>query len=133
MSERFKFTLPGRPDYIQIMRLALGGIASQAGFDVEEIDDIRTAVGEACQLVFCHEMEGYSREYSLECLMDPGRLEIKVINSSDELMEKTDKRCLDCPNAGELGKLLIRSLMDEADVSCDEDGRKTIVMVKTKK
>ncbi len=133
MSERFRFTLPGNPEYIPIMRLALGGIASQAGFDIDEIDDIRTAVGEACQLVFCHEMEGWSKEYTLECTMDPGRLEIRVINSSDELVEKTNRKCLDCPNEGELGKLLISSLMDESDVCCDEDGRKTITMIKTKK
>ena len=57
----------------------------------------------------------------------------KVINSSDELMEKTNKRCLDCPNEGEIGKLLIRTLMDEVDVCCDSDGRKTITMIKTKK
>ena len=133
MSDRFKFVMPGRPEYISTMRLALGGIASQAGFDVEEIDDIRTAVGEACQLIFCHEMEGYSKEYTLECEMDPGRLEIKVINSSDELIEKTNKRCLDCPNEGELGKLLIKSLMDDVEVCCDENSRKMIKMIKTKK
>ena len=133
MSDKFKFIIPGRPEYIPTMRLALGGIASQAGFDVEEIDDIKTAVGEACQLIYCHEMAGYCKEYTLECELEQGRLEIKVINSSDELMEKTNKRCLDCPNEGEIGKLLIRTLMDEVDVCCDSDGRKTITMIKTKK
>ena len=47
-------------------------------------------------------------------------------------MEKTNKRCIDCPNEGEIGKLLIRSLMDSVEVSCEDD-KKTIVMTKTKK
>ena len=47
-------------------------------------------------------------------------------------MEKTNKRCLDCPNEGEIGKLLIRTLMDSVEVSCEED-RKTIIMTKTGK
>jgi len=77
-------------------------------------------------------MEGYAREYTVECLTDPGRITIKVINTSDELMEKTNKRCIDCPNEGEIGKLLIKSLMDSVEVSCEDD-KKTILMTKTKK
>ena len=99
---------------------------------MEEIEDIKTATGEACQLVSCHEMAGYAKEYTVECETEPKKITIKVINDSHELMEKTNKRCLDCPNEGEIGKLLIRTLMDSVEVSCEED-RKTIIMTKTGK
>ena len=132
MSENFRFTVPGRPEHISTIRLAVGSVASCAGFDIEEIEDIKTAAGEACQLVSCHEMEGYAREYTVECETEPGRITINVINTSKELIEKTNKRCLDCPNEGEIGKLLIRTLMDSVDVVCDDD-KKIIKMVKTKK
>ena len=62
MSERFKFVIPGRPEHIPTVRLAVGSVAASCGFDVEEIDDIKTATGEACQLVTCHEMAGYPKE-----------------------------------------------------------------------
>ena len=65
--------------------------------------------------------------------IEEGKMEVKVINTSEETVEKTNKRCLDCPNEGELGKLLIRSLMDDVEVCCDENNKKTITMVKTKK
>jgi serine/threonine-protein kinase RsbW len=132
MSERFKFVIPGRPEHISTVRLAVGSVAASCGFNVEEIEDIKTAAGEACQLVSCHEMEGYAKEYTVECETEPGKITIKVINTSDELMEKTGKRCIDCPNEGEIGKLLIKSLMDSVEVSCEDD-KKTIVMTKTKK
>ena len=132
MSERFKFVVPGRPEHISTVRLAVGSVAAGCGFDVEEIEDIKTATGEACQLVSCHEMEGYAKEYTVECETEPGKITIKVINTSHELMEKTNKRCLDCPNEGEIGKLLIRTLMDSVEVTCEED-RKTITMTKTGK
>ena len=132
MSERFKFVIPGRPEYIPTVRLAVGSVAASCGFDVEEIDDIKTATGEACQLVTCHEMAGYPKEYTVECETEPGKIAITVINTSHELMEKANKRCLDCPNEGEIGKLLIRTLMDSVEVSCEED-RKTIIMTKTGK
>ena len=111
MSERFKFVIPGRPEHICTVRLAVGSVAAGCGFDVEEIEDIKTATGEACQLVSCHEMAGYAKEYSVECETEPKKITIKVINDSHELMEKTNKRCLDCPNEGEIGKLLIRTLI----------------------
>ena len=132
MSEVFKFIVPGRPEHISTIRLAVGSVAAAAGFDVEEIEDVKTACGEACQLVSCHEMSGYAKEYTVECETEPGKIWVSVINTSHELLEKTNKRCLDCPNEGEIGKLLIRTLMDSVEVSCEED-RKTITMVKTKK
>ena len=100
---------------------------------MEEIDDIKTAVGEACQLVFCHEMEGWSKEYTLDVETEPGRIAVRVENTSQELMEKTFKKCLDCPNEGELGKLLIGALMDSVEIDCSDKNHKTISMTKTKK
>ncbi len=132
MSEKFSFTVPGRPEHICTVRLAVGSVAASAGFDVEDIEDIKMAAGEACQLVSCHEMEGYAKEYTVECETEPGKITLNVINRSHELMEKTNKRCIDCPNEGEIGKLLIRSLMDSVEVVCDDD-KKIITMTKTKK
>ena len=132
MTEKFKFIVPGRPEYISTIRLAVGSVAGAAGFDVEEIEDIETAAGEACHLVSCHEMTGYAREYSVECETEPGKITLVLVNDSKDVLEKTNKKCLDCPNEGELGKLLIRTLMDSVEVVCDED-KKIITMVKTKK
>ena len=41
MSERFKFVIPGRPEHICTVRLAVGSVAAGCGFDVEEIEDIK--------------------------------------------------------------------------------------------
>ena len=132
MSEKFRFTVPGRPEYVSTIRLAVESVAASCGFDILEIDDIKTATGEACQLVSCHGMEGFAKEYTVECDVDPGKITVRVINDTKELLAKINKRCLDCPNEGEIGKLLIRTLMDSVEVNCDND-QKIITMVKTKK
>ena len=49
MADKLQFVIPGKPQYITIVRLAVGSAANTAGFDVEEIEDIKTAVGEACK------------------------------------------------------------------------------------
>ena len=54
MADKLKFVIPGKPEYITMVRLAVGSIADTAGFDYEEIEDIKTAVSEACKNITCH-------------------------------------------------------------------------------
>ncbi len=42
---------PATPDFLRLARLASADAGSRAGFDVEEIDDLRIAVSELCHLV----------------------------------------------------------------------------------
>ena len=39
MADKIKFIIPGKPEYLTMVRLALGSIADAAGFDLEEIED----------------------------------------------------------------------------------------------
>jgi serine/threonine-protein kinase RsbW len=41
-------TLPPQRSYIRLARLVAAGLANELGFDVERLDDVRLAVGEAC-------------------------------------------------------------------------------------
>jgi serine/threonine-protein kinase RsbW len=43
-------TLPPRQSYIRLARLVAAGLANELGFDVERLDDVRLAVGEACAI-----------------------------------------------------------------------------------
>lgn len=40
--------LPFKAEYVSIARLAVSGIASRLGFDIDEIEDIKVAVSEVC-------------------------------------------------------------------------------------
>ena len=67
MADKLQFVIPGKPQYITIVRLAVGSAANTAGFDVEEIEDIKTAVGEACKNISCHGSEGFAEQYQVDC------------------------------------------------------------------
>ena len=54
MADTIKFIIPGKPEYLTMVRLALGSIADTAGFNFEEIEDIKTSVQEACKAICCH-------------------------------------------------------------------------------
>jgi serine/threonine-protein kinase RsbW len=50
-SEPVELSIPVRSDLILLARLTAATVASRAGFDVEEVDDLRLAVDELCVLV----------------------------------------------------------------------------------
>jgi hypothetical protein len=43
-----KVTLPAQPRLVRVARLVASGLANELGFDVDRLDDVRLAVGEAC-------------------------------------------------------------------------------------
>ena len=49
-NEAVRLSLPASGEYARIVRLAASGIATNLGFDVDELDDLRVAVGELTNL-----------------------------------------------------------------------------------
>ena len=132
MQDKIIITIPGKPEYICAVRMAVGSIAASAGFNVEETEDIKSAVGEACQLVTCHALEGYASAYTVECDLEDSRIGITVTKSGNQFIAKGNNRCLNCPDEGEIGKMMISALMDEVKIDCSKKDSRTISMVKTK-
>lgn len=129
--DNLKFTIPGKPEYLTMVRLAIGSVANTAGFDMDDVDDIKNAVEEACKNVSCHGFDGFSDEYEVSCSVEKGRIEITIKDNCDvHTLEKLSKPCQNCPSEGNLGIYVIQSLMNEVEFSKEQDGRKIIKMVK---
>src|SRR5690554_3236251 len=71
-------TLPNAPEYVSIARLTLSGIANRMGFNIEDIEDLKVAVAEACTNAIKHGC-GNDCSYSIEfsVLKDKLRIEIR--------------------------------------------------------
>lgn len=129
--DNLKFTIPGKPEYMTMIRVATRSLADQAGFDVESAEDIILAVVEACKNVSCHGQEGYSEKYDIEYCVDKGRVEVKVIDGCDQhSLQKLSQQCQNCPQEGDIGMILLHSLMSSVSIGKDEHGHKFIQMVK---
>jgi len=48
--ESVRISLPASREYVRLVRLSASGIATNLGFDVDELDDLRVAVGELVNL-----------------------------------------------------------------------------------
>lgn len=133
MGDLLKFSIPGKPDYVKMVRIAIASLASNAGFHVEAIDDIKVAVGEACKFVTCHGHHGWSNRYDVVCEIQEDKIVIMVDDSHEgHDLYKNTRSCATCPGEGELGVFIIETLMDEIDIHEKADGCKSIRMVKNK-
>ena len=57
--DRVELTFPARGDLIVLARLVTSAISARAGFDIEELEDLRLAVGELCLLT----LQGHDGRY----------------------------------------------------------------------
>src|SRR3954464_9369815 len=78
-----ELTIPGKPEYVGVARLAILGVASRMRFSYDEVEDIRLAVGEACTRSIDRlngGLEAEAHRVVLRCLIDSNRLTIEVQN-----------------------------------------------------
>ena len=116
-----RFNLPNRPEYCDVVRLTAAGIARKAGFKDEGIDDIKTAVSEACINVVRHAYNGKGGEMRLSFFIASDGLEVLVEDSGDGFdvngaMEKAVALDPNQPRTSGFGLLIMRSLMDEVEI-----------------
>lgn len=133
MVDKLNFTIPGKPEYIQMVRLAIGSVAGKFDFDVEKVDDIQVAVGEACKLVSCHGFEGFCEKFEIAVEVSEEKIQVTISDlCTNHCIEKQYKQCANCPEDGNMAVFVINSLMDETEIQRNEDGSKSIKMVKVK-
>ncbi len=130
MTEILNMEVIGDPDYIGVVKMAAGSAASIEGFDIEKVEDIRVAVGEACKTITCHNFAGWSAAYKVSMAIEEEQMVIKVEDSKEgHQREKSKRLCLDCPKEGDLGIHIIRSVTDDMEVIRSGDGLRCIRMV----
>lgn len=114
-----KISIPKKADYISIARLTTSGIAHSMGLNVEDIEDIKVAIGEACinSLILDNK-----KEISIGFEIDEEKLTIDVTDVKEKIPEVLEDR-----KERELGLLIIKSLMDE--VIFNEYGIKMIKFI----
>ncbi len=132
MTEVLKMTISGDPDYIKIAGTAMAQAATLHGMDMEKVNDVQVAVGEACQLITCHGYEGWSSAYDLTCDVDEDEMRITIKDDlcTHELCKTEKHRCLECPGEGDIGIRMIQVIMDEVLISRTGTGCNSITLIK---
>jgi len=102
--------VPATPEYLRLARLASADTASRAGFDYEEIDDLRIAVTELCHLLIGADAKG---EVTLEFHVAPDGVTIEGHAAQPGT-----------PVDNEFSETLIATVVDEHTITDGDGGRR---------
>ena len=109
------------PDFVSVIRLTLSGVASWIVFSLDDIEDMKVCVSEACTNAIKHSKKD---EFQVKFYVYPDRLTIEVLDDGigydvDSLASPDLKN----PKTSGLGIFIIKTLMDEVEIkSCDKCG-----------
>jgi serine/threonine-protein kinase RsbW len=121
--QTLELTLDARPQNLALIRLALAGVAGNAGAPREVVSDLKLAVTEACTNVIQHAYGGDASggEIVVRYSIERGMVAVEVEDSGSGFE-------LDAPspvqdrNGGGNGLMIIRVLTDELSVSSARTG-----------
>jgi anti-sigma regulatory factor (Ser/Thr protein kinase) len=116
--------LESRPQTLTIVRGMLGGLAEVLAIDPELLDDLKTAVSEACNNVVLHAYEGGPGPMHVRMFVEPGRLRVSVEDDGVGLPPGGGNP----DDAHGIGVSVIRALTEEASFSAGGDGGTIVQM-----
>ena len=129
MRESINMSLPSKPEYVSVARLTASFVANQMGFDIETIEDIKLAVGEACNNAILH--SGSDETYKLEFIKHSDNLTIEIVDHGKGFsIEKYKKPDAEELQENGLGLFIIKSLMDTVEIETSEGQGTKIIMSK---
>lgn len=105
-----ELTLPADARLVRLARLVASGVATAAGFDVEEVEDLRIAVDELCGAL----VEGGNGD-PLELRFELGQEEVHVAGTtSSSGIEQLDEQRI------ALSRQILDVVVDSHDVNADD-------------
>lgn len=110
-----KLEFPAKPDYILAVRLAVSAVAERAGFDIEDIEDLKVATAEACMLL----LAACPDSVSIKITIDSGiRIDLSAPGAGAEAEADDD--------TAELSRCLLEALVDKCDFTGGSDGEASV-------
>ena len=118
MADQLMMSVPGKPEYVGTVRIAVAHVASNAGFDIEAIDDIKIAVSEACTNIINHAHK--CPEFSYDVILEVGEEGLTITVKDFGIgfnVENSTKPVSGEPQESGLGLFIIKALMDEVSIN----------------
>jgi serine/threonine-protein kinase RsbW len=116
MSEVIRLSVPAEAGYLTVVRTATAAVAGRLNATVDDIEDLRIAVNEACAALLAHADRGADLACRFE-IGEGGRLGFRVVVPSSQG---------EVPEPGSFAWMVLESLTGEVSVGIDlDDGVRT--------
>lgn len=121
--------IPRKAEYVAVARLAVAAVASRMRFSIEDVEDVKLAVAEACSGAIARgKRPSESVDLWCEATADTLRIGLPRFAPPEDLPELAGESSAQ-PRLGALGSFLIRALMDDVSYVPADDSL-TLIMVK---
>ena len=126
--ETIKMEISANPEYVSIIRLTTSGIANKVGFCLDDIEDLKVAISEACTNAIKHSLED---RFTIIYTMIENGLTIEIIDNGNGY-DTSSINEPDIENLKEsgMGLFIIEALMDEVSIESQEGKGTSIKMTK---
>ncbi len=121
--------IPSKAEWVGVARLAVAGIASRLQFSIEDIEDLKLAVAEACTNCIQHASAGESVAIICQIFTEKIVVTVEDTGGGANAVDLAPKR-LGEPKVGGLGVFLIRSLMDDVEYELNPESGTKLTMTK---
>lgn len=121
--------IPCKAEWVALARLSVAAVASRLHFSIDEIEDIKLAVAEACTNAIQHAHGSPYIEIKCEALPDSLRIGVRDYGQGTR-PETIRSRDIEEERVGGLGVFLIRSLMDDVTYDVNPENGTQLVMLK---
>ena len=122
-AREIRLTIPARPEYITLCRLALTGISHLRPLTDETLADLKLALTEACSNSVRHAYGGGDGTVEIRYELHADRLVIEVADDGGGFDPASASEAdLELAEGG-LGIAIIRSIADDLEIGAGEAGR----------
>lgn len=121
--------IPSKAEWVAVARLAVAGVANRLNFSIEDIEDVKLAVAEACTNCIQHGRAADQIEITCETESDALTVRVRDFGRTGVAAPERSRSGSE-PTVGGLGIFLIRSLMDSVEYDSHPDRGTNLVMIK---
>src|SRR3954462_3442143 len=111
--------VPAQPAYLAVLRTATAGLAARLDFTLDEIEDLRIAVDEACAMLLAQAVPGADLDCTFTLSGDSIRVSVSVLTLDGQQ-----------PSRDTFAWTVLSALAGEVDSEADVDDRVTITLLK---
>ncbi|MFP4249160.1 MAG: ATP-binding protein [Armatimonadota bacterium] len=135
-ADTVEMILPGRPEFLLLARLATSGVGLRADLTVDDIEDLKVAVSEACTNVINHafgdDIKPADRKIQVRLTAGKGEMTVEIEDEGagfdPKELQRSKRDGLD--GKGGLGFGLMKELTDSFRVESAPGSGTRVIMVK---
>jgi serine/threonine-protein kinase RsbW len=117
-----RLTIPAKPEYITLVRLALSGLSRLRPLSEETLGDMKLAVTEACTNSVRHGYQDGEGRVEILYELQPDRLVVEVADDGPGFDASGDRPTEESLAEGGLGIAIIKAVSDEFESGERSDG-----------